>query len=273
VDNKQLAEMITLTMGEGKAATVRIPEEAKRLASGFNAVLQVPDGTEVRIEGGIIDTLGDREMDLTLAQRSNLVPVTAAMYEDTWRVRSIGILSGEAFPIEAETALLTEWLAPTAGEILLDLGCSTALYARALAKAAPDAATVAIDYARPMLHEARRRAIAAGIDLYLLRADCEHLPFANGSVGKAAIGGTLNEFRDPVKALYEARRVLRKDGSLFVMALREADTFAGRFLQKGAASGGITFWSASALSDLYERCGFRIRKRENRGIVEFALLG
>jgi chaperonin GroEL (HSP60 family) len=47
--------MITLTMGEGKAAAVRIPEEAKRLASGFNAVLQVPDGTEVRIEAGIID--------------------------------------------------------------------------------------------------------------------------------------------------------------------------------------------------------------------------
>lgn len=264
--------MITLTMGEGKAAAVRIPEEAKRLASGFNAVLQVPDGTEVRIEAGIIDAIGDRALNLTLAQRSNLISATAAVYEDTWRVKSIGILSGEAFPIEAETDLLIDWLEPVAGDTVLDLGCSTALYARALARAAPDADVVAIDLARPMLNEARRRAVSDRLDLYLLRADAEHLPFANASVRKAAIGGSLNEFRDPVKALYEARRVLRKDGSLFVMALREADTFAGRLLQKGAATGGITFWSAAALAALYERCGFRIRKRENRGIVEFALL-
>lgn len=259
-------------MGEGKAAAVRIPEQAKRLASGFNAVLQVPDGTEVRIDAGIIDAIGERDLNLTLAQRSNLIPATAAVYEDTWRVKSIGILSGEDFPIEAETGLLTGWLEPEAGEILLDLGCSTALYGRALAMAAPGADVVAVDVARPMLNEARRKAVGEGIDLYLLRADAEHLPFANASVNKAAIGGSLNEFRDTVKALYEARRVLRKDGRLFVMVLREADTFAGRLLQKGAATGGITFWSAEALAALYERCGFRILRRERRGIVEFALL-
>lgn len=265
--------MITLTMGEGKAAAVRIPEQAKRLASGFNAILQVPDGSEVCIEAGIIDAIGTRRMNLTLAQRSNLIPATAAVYEDTWRVKSIGILSGEDFPIETETDLLTDWLEPAAGETVLDLGCSTALYARALAKAAPEADVVAVDFARPMLNEARRKAVGEGIDLYLLRADAEHLPFANACAHKAAIGGSLNEFRDPVKALYEARRVLCKDGRLFVMVLREADTFAGRLLQKGAATGGITFWSAAGLAALYERCGFRILQRENRGIVEFALLG
>lgn len=265
--------MITLTVGKGTSAMLQIPTEAKRLAVGFNAAYHLPDGSDVRVQGGIIDAIGDTPLRLTPAQRSNLLPGTAQIYEDSWRSRSIGILSGKDHPLSEETARLVEWLDPRPGERILDLGCSTCVYARALALAEPGAEVVAIDMARPMLEQARRRAVAEKADLYLLRADVEHLPFATASIRKAAIGGSLNEFRDPVKALYEARRVLDQDGRLFVMALLRAESLAGNLLQKAAETGGISFWTRAELDTLYDRTGFGVRRRHTHGIVDFALLG
>jgi SAM-dependent methyltransferase len=251
---------------------VPILAEVKRLSKRYNAVFTQADGSEIRVTDNLIDTVGDRKLRTSLAQASNSIPLTASVYEDTWRVKSIGILSGQDFSIDDETQRLVEWLQPQSGEWILDVGCSSAVYARALAKAAPEAEIIAMDLARPMLTEARSRCLADGVDAYLLQADASDMPLFTASMDKLAMGGTLNELYDPAKALYECRRVLKPGGLFFVMYLLKAETWAGRLLQKSAEVGGIQFWSLSEADALFERCGFEVKRRATLGIVDFVLL-
>ena len=168
-----------------------------------------------------------------------------------------------------EQNLLCDWLDPRAGDVIADLGTSTGLYPRTLYRHQPECHPIAIDLSLPMLQEARQRAIKEGCELTLLQANAEELPFFAGSLDALSCGGSLNEFYDPQKALYEARRVLKKDGRFFMMYLLEAETLAGRLLQKASSLGGIKFWSRDASFHLITRSGFHIEKEKQLGIVQF----
>jgi ubiquinone/menaquinone biosynthesis C-methylase UbiE len=251
---------------------ITLPAETAQLQTPFSGNIGSAGGDNYPIERNIILLLHGKLPETTLAQDSNFIPLTAASYEDIWRIRSINILSGQNFTIEEETARLTEWLQPQEGQIILDLGASTAIYARALYRNCPESTIIAIDLAPPMLRKAREKCLEEGAELYLMQANAENLPFFASSIDAIACGGSLNEFRDPVKALYEARRVLKKGGRFFLMYLLKADTIAGSLLQRASALGGISFWSADESRQLFERTGFAVRREEQLGIVQFMLL-
>lgn len=92
----------------------------------------------------------------TSAQRSNFFPLTALVYEDLWRKRSLSILSRKPFSIQKEKELLCEWLSEYETGSILDVGGSTALYARTLAASFPEAQVTAVDFSLPMLREAEK---------------------------------------------------------------------------------------------------------------------
>ena len=77
-----------------------------------------------------------------------------------------------------------------------------------------------------MLEEARLRFVQEHKQAYLICADVQQLPFWAGSFDLIVCGGSLNEFNDPVKALYELRRVLAKNGRAYVRALDGAELAA-----------------------------------------------
>jgi ubiquinone/menaquinone biosynthesis C-methylase UbiE len=154
----------------------------------------------------------------------------------------------------------------------LDLGASTALYARALKAAQPKASIVALDFSLQMLEEARIKSEADETDLYLVRADGRDLPFFSKTFDGIVMGGTLNELSDPVKVLYEANRVLKKEGCFFMMHLIKSDAWYGRLLQESVGLGGIKFWTVEESNELFKRAGFSIDKQITRGIVCFSRL-
>ncbi len=264
--------MIELRSPADESTRIRIPTDAARLAKAFNGTVAGSAGDEYPIRNHIIGMLGEQAPKASLAQATNHLGITASAYEDLWRVRSIGLLSGQDFSLDEERARLKEWLPLQPGQVVLDLGCSTAVYARTLAQAQPEARVVAVDFSLAMLNQARTKARAEGTDLYLLHADCEKLPFFPASVDAAACGGTLNEFRDPARVLYETRRVLKSGAPLFMMYLTKAETWAGRLAQAATRVGGVDFRPRSEWEALFERAGFRIEKRAESGIVAFALL-
>lgn len=229
-------------------------------------------GPPLRVSDNIIKVLRGAPDGITLAQRSNFAPPTAWMYEDLWRKKSIGLLSGKDFSFEDERHLLLEWLQPAAGELLLDVGCSSGFYARSLSAAAPEAQIVALDFSSPMLKDARKRARAENQRLYLLQADAQALPFAGQTIDALCCGGSLNEFARPEVALREARRVIKPGGRFFMMHLLEAQTSRGRMLQKAAGGGGIHFWTAEASHKLFRESGFQVTREKQLGIVMFSLL-
>ncbi|MEQ9308275.1 MAG: class I SAM-dependent methyltransferase [Balneolaceae bacterium] len=253
-------------------ATIHVPENIAELETPFNGSVCSQEGDEYKVKNNIIDLLGKEPAFSSIAQSTNHFKLTASIYEDIWRKRSLSLLSGEDFPIEKEHELLIEWTAPKSDGLYLDLGCSTALYARALKAAQKKANVVALDFSSQMLEEARIKAEADETDLYLVRADGKELPFFSKTFDGIVMGGTLNELSEELKVLYEARRVIKQNGVFFVMHLIKSDAWYGRLLQESVSLGGISFWSVEESNKLFAQAGFKVAEQITRGIVCFTKL-
>ena len=251
--------------------SIALPAEASLLSKTFNGTVCSKRGDEYPIKNNIVDLL-TKEKSYTLAQSTNHWTLTATVYEDIWRVRSLSLLSGEPFPIEKEKELLKKWVDPKPGKRFLDVGCSTALYARSIKKNEPESEVVAIDFSMAMLEEARLKAEADETNIFLIRTDAREMPFFAHSFDGIVMGGTLNELSNEQKVLYECHRVLKEDGVLFIMHLIMADTWYGRILQNSAEWSGIKFWTIKQSNELFNKSGFRIVDQFAKGIVCFTKL-
>lgn len=172
---------------------------------------------------------------LTLAQRSNLLPLTAWSYA-AWRARSLTWLTGQPFPLTREAALFRTLCRPRPGERWLDAGTSTGFYAGVLAQAGCE--VVAADLSAPMLAAARRRVRSPGVDWLLGNLEASGLPDA--SFDGISVGATLNETRDPARFLAEMQRLLRPGGTLWLMYLTRTGGPLQRLLSR-PGFGGLTF--------------------------------
>lgn len=253
-------------------ASITIPAEVGNLQKNFNGTICSNKGDEYRIKNNVVDLLGEDPVSMSWAQSSNHWKVTAALYEDIWRKRSLSILTGEEFPIEKERELLIDWLNLQPQKLYLDIGCSTGLYGRLVKKMQPDCTVISLDFSLQMLEEARIKSEAEGVDHYLLRADARYLPFFGAHFDGLMMGGTLNELTDPLKVLFEARRVIKKDGTFFMMHLIKADAWYARLLQNSAEFGGLKFWTIDESNMLFERAGFEVVDQFSKGIVCFTKL-
>ena len=108
------------------------------------------------------------------------------------------------------------WLAAHArrGERLLDLGCGTGTYARALAE--QGFAVVGLDFAAAMLARARTQTPQARF----VQADLnEPLPFQAGAFDHALCVAALQCVRNPHRFLGDVHRVLRPGGMFLLVAV------------------------------------------------------
>lgn len=204
-----------------------------------------------------------RAAKYTLAQLSNLLPVTALLY-DAWRVRSLSLLTGENFSLEREFGLMLEWLDVQPNQTFLDVGTSTGNYARAIA--ARGATVTAIDISKPMLTQAQK--LTTQPKIAFEQVNVQALPYADSSFDGVVVGASLNEFFDTRIALAEMARVLRPGGKLFMMYLRQSDTGFGRFAQTAFKLSGIRFPNRDAVAaTLLERGLERTRAELRRAVT------
>lgn len=202
----------------------------------------------------------------TLAQLSNLLPVTALLY-DAWRVRSLSLLTGEDFKLEREFALMLEWLNVQSDQTFLDVGTSTGNYARAIAERG--ASVTAIDLSKPMLSQAQKLTTQPNITFE--QVNVEALPYADSSFDGVVVGASLNEFFDTSRALQEMARVLKPGGKLFMMYLRESDTGFGRFAQTAFKLSGIRFPNRDTVAATLLNSGLERSRAELRRAVTLEL--
>ena len=113
-----------------------------------------------------------------------------------------------------------EWLRSwevTAGDgaakSLIDLGCGTAPLLE-VARQYP--CRVGVDIAFRWLVVGQKRLADAGLDLPLICACAEALPFRDATFDRVVADSSLEHCRDQGKALAEARRVMRPGGRLFL---------------------------------------------------------
>jgi len=86
------------------------------------------------------------------------------------------------------------------------------------------------------------------------------------------MGGSLNEIGDAGRALAELRRILAPGGRCVMMGLGQAESGAGRALQRVLAAGGGAFWSLAELNRRYAAAGLRLRAQWRYRVVVFSLL-
>lgn len=222
------------------------------------------------VQEGIIRALPQRPR-LPLAQASNFWPLTASLYEPLWRHRSLAILTLGTFTTARELEQLSAWVAPQAGELILDAACSTGLYARTILTAEPAATVHALDFSLPFLQQARRYAARDGVAPILVEADVTALPYRSKVADAVVSGGSLNEFLDLAGALREFARVLKPGGRLWLMYLTNAVSLPGRALQGLARLSGLRFITPQALERSAAGYGLTLVKADYRGVVAMAL--
>lgn len=120
-------------------------------------------------------------------------------------VRTLDTLQQEPF-YAAYKARSLDLLAPQAGRRYLDVGAGAGTDARALTQVA-GTEIVALDLARTMVTEARRR----GVPLAVV-GDAAALPFATGTFDGCRADRTFQHLADPECALHELVRVTRAGG-------------------------------------------------------------
>lgn len=129
---------------------------------------------------------------------------------------------------EVKIARAWEVPAPADGNIRLvaDIGCSIGAMTVAFKQRWPQAQVYGLDPAAPLLRYAHARAVRLGADVVFSQQVAEDLRFADASVDVAYLGTVLHEVPYPVavRAVHEARRVLRPGGVLIVHDMRQSDS-------------------------------------------------
>jgi ubiquinone/menaquinone biosynthesis C-methylase UbiE len=110
------------------------------------------------------------------------------------------------------------------GDRVLDVGCgigTTCFYLKQ-----KNTSPVGVDFSYRAVHSALRLAHCTQVS----QADAEALPFADQVFDKATFMGTLEHFPDPVRALCEVKRVLKKKASI-CFVVPNSRFFLFRFMQ------------------------------------------
>jgi 2-polyprenyl-6-hydroxyphenyl methylase/3-demethylubiquinone-9 3-methyltransferase len=227
-------------------------------------------GETYEVKNGYLDLLKPRLGASNFANLTNFLPGAGPAYEPLWRVHSLTLLTGEPFPTGRELRTISDLVSLERGDRYLDLGCSTGLYTRGLARALDDGgAVVGIDISPSMLGEAARRARRTGAGASFARADAHSLPFADASFSGAVCGGTLNELGDPARALRETRRVLEPGGRLAIMSILSARRPRGRRIQRFLSVSGVRFFGPDELRRLLDDAGLDPDLLRTHGLIFF----
>ena len=127
----------------------------------------------------------------------------------------------------------------------LEIGVGTGRFA------APLGITTGIDPSRNMIRIARER----GVDTRLGYG--EKLPFKNNTFDYVAIIITICFVKNPQKVLKEARRVLKKNGTIIIGIIDKA-SFLGKSYQrkKSLFYRQANFFSVKEIADLLKKTGF-----------------
>ncbi len=105
-----------------------------------------------------------------------------------------------------------------AGDSVLEAGCGVGAQSVILSQNSPQADFISIDMSANSLNVARERINAERrTNVQFQQADLMKLPFADESFGHVFVCFVLEHLKEPLRALIELRRVLRRGGSITVI--------------------------------------------------------
>jgi SAM-dependent methyltransferase len=191
----------------------------------------------------------------------------SAGYEEYFRPALTRLVSRQSVP---DAILLSlAMLSPEPGDYVLDVGCGTGNFTRAIGRrlVEGDGLVVGLDLSAPMLRHAEvlRRGELLNTVRYV-RGDAHRLPFADGVFDAVHCAGSLQLMPDPQRALSELVRVLKPGGRLVVATfIRSPRRFLRRFQQVLTPVGGFRFFEPEVLHDWVAALGLELREEMIEG--------
>jgi ubiquinone/menaquinone biosynthesis C-methylase UbiE len=148
---------------------------------------------------------------------------------------------------------------------LLDLGCGTGWAVRTAAEMLEgDGRFVGIDISPEMIKRAKAKALGMNA-VEFHRASADKLPFEDSSFDVVICTNSFHHYPDPVKALAEARRVLRKQGHIYILDLTR-DTFWARWLNRRVTKKEkehVKFYSTAEYREMFRTAGLTYIQSES----------
>ena len=156
------------------------------------------------------------------------------------------------------------------------MACGAGFLAIAASRAGFDA--TGLDSSDFMIEEANRCAKEAGVDVRFVPGDAASVPFEDESFDCVIIRNSLWAFFDPVKALKEASRVLRKDGVLMIIDNEWVAKLSGKELGpdddgKPTYSGEQGFGGTDVIDPVFRSLPLSAENRPDWDRQELARLG
>jgi 2-polyprenyl-3-methyl-5-hydroxy-6-metoxy-1,4-benzoquinol methylase len=185
-----------------------------------------------------------------------------------WRSSRLGQITDTL-----ERQLLFELVGPVVGKTLLDVGCGDGELALELARRG--AIVTGLDAGPAMIAAAQRRIEIASIQVQLIEAQVERLPFDDEVFDRVVAVTVLCFIRDAARAIAEMARVLRPGGRLVIGELGYWSLWAAHRRVRGWLGNPTwrpaRFCTAKELRDLMQAAGFR--EVEIRGAVHYPPCG
>jgi len=218
------------------------------------------------LRDGILDLLpGTHSEVITPFQRLMQFPPITAIYEKYWRPLGFFVASSSSF--RQFSADLVRRLEPEKRSSILDLACGPGLFACPLAAQTPGW-VIGFDLSWPMLRQARKKAVRAGLqNILFVRGSAFSLPFRNGALDAVLCSGALHLFERPEAALAEIARTMSRDGCFVCQTTLKPKHSAGLvpFLDHVIRFG--FFDSAEDLNEKLLRAGIQVEVAWRKRII------
>jgi ubiquinone/menaquinone biosynthesis C-methylase UbiE len=172
--------------------------------------------------GGWSNRIPGIERSRTIARKNQLFDDWPDRY-DRWFETPLGSVIKTC-----EQDLSMEFLAPVAGETILDAGCGTGVFTLDVVSSGAD--VVGLDLSLPMLAKAASK--FRSLRFSPVAGDLLHLPFKNETFDKAVSITALEFINDARGAVAELFRVTRRGGLVVVATLNRESPWAERRIRE-----------------------------------------
>jgi ubiquinone/menaquinone biosynthesis C-methylase UbiE len=235
--------------------------------------LLLPQHQKVELnDAGYLDLLEEDVPSTGPAQDLMLSRLIPQIYERWWRPALARVVKGVTGPgMGEEVRIARLMLALSRGDEVLDVACGPGTFTREFARTVgEDGLAIGLDSSETMLRRGVEELRGSGLsNMLLVRGSATDLPFRDRSFEGVACYAALHLLDDPMEALDEFTRVLKKDGRIALMTSVRRPVTPRLARPVVERTSGMRLFDRDEIVDALRQRGFDELHQRMSGLVQF----